>query len=470
MSTVILLREDLRLADNSLYDLAVRQGDPVLPLFIWDDAAWGDWAPGGASRWWLHHSLAAHGQSLAKLGSRLMIRRGPSLEQLVSLRPSRVLLSRRFEPAARSFDDHLAKGLKAAGIEVIVLANRSFFEPSDLLNGQGQPYKVFTPFSRLAMSLLPSLPSPLPAPRFLKAPAVWPESLNLEALELLPKRDWADGFARLHQPGEEAAMARLERFCDDSLASYPERRDLPAIDAVSQLSAPLHFGEISPRQILARAQAESPALAAPFIRQLLWREFAFHLLWHFPETPHQEWRPDWVGFPWRPADAGLLRAWRQGRTGFPLVDAGMRELRQTGLMHNRVRMIAASLLVKNGLQNWRLGASWFWDNLVDADLANNTLGWQWVAGCGADAAPYFRIFNPVLQSQRFDADGAYLRRWLPELRSLPNKLIHAPWQQPLLCAAAGVQLGRHYPYPVLDLATSRAAALAARGESGSENS
>ncbi|MEN9359101.1 MAG: Deoxyribodipyrimidine photo-lyase [Verrucomicrobiota bacterium] len=468
MNTVVLLREELRLNDNPLYDLAARRGDAVLPLFVWDRAAWGDWLPGGAGRWWLHHSLLEHRRSLEKMGSSLLIRRGDTLAEILSLRPRRVIFGRRFEPAARVFDRALAERLRAAGIEVQELSTRSLFEPKDMLNGQGQPYKVFTPFSRLAASLLPSLPPPLPQPSSLPPPASWPESLPLEDLQLLPSRDWADGFSKLHRPGEAGAMARLEEFCRDGIEDYSADRDLPAVDGVSRLSAPLHFGEISPRQVISRAEASSKS-AAPFVRQILWREFAFHLLWAFPETPHREWRSDWLDFPWLPDDSSLLKAWRQGRTGFPIVDAGMRELRQTGLMHNRVRMIAASLLVKNGLQDWRRGAAWFWDNLVDADLANNTLGWQWVAGCGADAAPYFRIFNPVLQSQRFDPEGLYIRRWVPEIRSLPSKILHAPWQQPLLCSAAGVSLGQSYPWPVLDLAATRERALAARGASKEED-
>jgi deoxyribodipyrimidine photo-lyase len=471
-TTIVWFRQDLRLADHAPLRAAAAAGG-VVPVFVWAPEEEGAWAPGGASRWWLHRSLAALDAELRARGSRLVLARGPTLDALRAVArasgASAVRWQRRHEPAARARDAALADALRESGLEPHQHGGALLCEPDALASNAGTPFKVFTPFWRALESRV-EVPAPRPAPRALAVPARWPDSLPLEALELAPRIAWDAGLVARWTPGEAGALARLAGFADGPIGAYHERRDRPAEAGVSGLAPHLHFGEVSPAQCWAAARnaaGEGAARATgadAFRRQLGWRDFAHHVLWHHPDTPEQPLHAKYAAFPWREdgrADA-LLRAWQRGRTGYPIVDAGMRELWRTGSMHNRVRMIAASLLVKNLRLHWRHGARWFWDTLCDADLANNTMGWQWVAGCGADAAPYFRIFNPVLQSQRFDAAGAYLRRWLPELARLPEAVLHAPWQAaPAELAAAGVRLGRDYPRPIVDFAQSRAEALAA---------
>ena len=324
---------------------------------------------------------------------------------------------------------------------------------------------MFTPFYKHLLTL-PALPAPLPAPARLAAPARWPAGVSLADFHLLPTIDWAGGMRAAWTPGEAGAAKVLDQFDDRRATRYNADRDQPALPATSRLSPHLHFGEITPRQIwhavsLRHEQERMPGAVDPYLRQVVWREFAHHLLFHFPHTPEQPLRPEYAKFPWR-SDARALRAWQRGRTGYPIVDAGMRELWHTGWMHNRVRMITSSFLVKHLLLHWSEGARWFWDTLVDADLANNTLGWQWVAGCGADAAPYFRIFNPILQGRKFDTAGAYIRKWVPELARLDDEALHAPWEvPPLLLAEAGVVLGKTYPRPLVEHGMARDRALAA---------
>ncbi|WP_114241018.1 deoxyribodipyrimidine photo-lyase [Dyella sp. C9] len=457
MSTAIVwFRRDLRLVDNPALSAACARHDHILPLYIHAPHEEGDWAPGAASRWWLHHSLAALQQQLREHGVELHLREGDSLSTLHGLvaqaGASAVYWNRLYEPAATARDTAVKTALREQGVGAHSFNASLWSEPWQLANGQGEPYRVFTPFWRNLRARLDDA-DPLPAPPALRAVAI-SGGMPLDALSLLPRIRWDGGLAEAWRPGEAGAQELLEIFADDSLADYAIARDLPARHGTSRLSPHLHFGEISVRQIQHQLAARRGPDIEPYLRELGWREFAQHLLYHFPGTPTANFNPQFDRFRWAPDDAALLLRWRRGRTGIPMVDAGMRELWHTGWMHNRVRMIVASFLCKNLRQHWHHGARWFWDTLVDADLANNTLGWQWVAGSGADAAPYFRVFNPVTQALKFDPEGRYLRRWLPELADAPTRLLHEPWKDPALLRRSG------YSAPMVDLQHSRGVALA----------
>ena len=461
------IRRDFRLADNPALFHAARRGQ-LIPVYIHAPGEEGPWQAGGASRWWLHHSLASLAQSLEQLGSRLIIRRGPSLETLQALAGETgaraVFFNRLHEPLCRERDSQVKTGLEDRSIQVHDYATATLVEPGALTNQQGEPYRVFTPFWK-AMQALGEPSDALPGPTRLEPPGNWPDSLSLEELALEPAgervagREWTRGLAEHWSPGEDQAGRQLETLAESTIEIYPTQRDFPASPGVSRLSPHLHFGELSPRQVwnhlrIAAARNATEAQTLVYLRQLAWRDFAHHVLHYFPRSPVEPMYPKYRDFPWRADHDELLEAWQKGRTGIPIVDAGMRELWATGWMHNRVRMVVASLLVKNLRIPWGKGAAWFWDTLVDADLANNTMGWQWSAGCGVDAAPYFRIFNPVLQGEKFDPRGAYVRRWIPELKAVPDKFVHKPWQAP------GSPV-RGYPAPVIDLASSRKEALEA---------
>jgi deoxyribodipyrimidine photo-lyase len=465
--TLLWFRQDLRLADNAALTEAVARGGPVLPVYVLDDTAAGPWRAGGAARWWLHHSLAALDRSLQGAGNRLLLLRGaaevaiPHLALATGARA--VLWNRLYEPFHGERDSRIAEHLQGDGIEAARLPGALLAEPSSVKTATGGPYRVFTPFFRaLLREAQPA--APLPAPGHIPGLAAPPVGDRLEDWRLPPHApDWAGGLRAAWSPGEQGARRRLLAFTEDGVARYGERRDLPAEDGTSRLSAALHWGELSPRQVWHAVRPDRPGVA-PYLRQLVWREFCHHLLHHFPTLPTEPLDRSFRHFPWtRKPD--LIAAWQRGRTGYPIVDAGMRQLWAEGWMHNRVRMIAASFLVKHLLQPWQAGAAWFWDTLVDADLANNSAGWQWVAGCGADAAPYFRIFNPVLQGERFDPHGHYVRRWVPELARLPDRWLHKPWAAPAdVLAAAGVVPGALYPRPVIDHTIARERALAAYRE------
>ena len=456
---LVWFRQDLRLADNPALRDAIATGAPIVPVYVLDDETPGAWAMGGASRWWLHRSLSSLSGDLAKLGLRLILRRGRAAAALDALiaetGASGVYWNRCYEPFAIARDTAIKTGLETRGLAAKSFNASLLFEPWTIVSKSGTPFRVFTPFWKACLAAEPP-PSPLPAPAGATAPARHPRSDKLEDWNLLPtKPDWARGFS-LWTPGEAGAQARLGAFVETALGGYAGLRDRPDIEATSRLSAHLHFGEISPRQCF-HAGAASPK----FLAELGWREFAHHLLFQLPDLPETALRAEFRDFPWR-EDAAKLRAWQKGATGYPIVDAGMRELWRTGWMHNRVRMIVASFLVKHLLIPWQAGQAWFWDTLVDADLANNSASWQWVAGCGADAAPYFRIFNPMLQGAKFDPEGVYVRRYVPELAALPNAHIHAPWEAPAdVLSRAGVKLGTTYPNPIVDHGEARARALAA---------
>ncbi|WP_139555886.1 cryptochrome/photolyase family protein [Methylotetracoccus oryzae] len=475
MSTsLVWFRRDLRLSDNPALAEAIEVGGTVIPVFVDDSADGLPWPPGSASRWWLHHSLQALDRSLNARGSRLIIRRGPTaiaLQQLIAeTGATRILWNRLYEPAYIARDQTLKSQLRKEGLDVRSYNSALLFEPWTVATQKQEPYRVFTPFWRSARGIGFPPPKRTPVERL---PSVSPTlpSLDVAELGLLPRIAWDAGLKATWTPGEDAATQSLEDFIRQPLASYADDRDRPDCVGTSRLSPHLHFGEIGPRQIVAalhHARGRQSSPPAPrhfetFVREIGWREFAYHLLYHFPATTDAPLDPRFVDFPWADGDqAETLARWQRGQTGIPLIDAGMRELWHTGWMHNRVRMAVASFLTKNLRLPWLAGARWFWDTLVDADLASNTLGWQWSAGCGADAAPYFRVFNPVLQGQRFDGRGAYVRRWVPELARLDDKVLHEPWiadRQRL--AAAGIELGRSYPEPIVDLRESRLQALAA---------
>jgi deoxyribodipyrimidine photo-lyase len=469
--TIVWFRRDLRLDDNPAL-AAAAAGGAVVPLYIHapDEAA--PWAPGGASRWWLHGSLTSLAAALAKAGADLVVRRGPSLETLRTVAratgATRVVWNRLREPALVARDTVIKKELAAVGLEVESFNGSLLHEPAHVATKEGRPYQVFTPFWRALLSRdEPDVPRAAPRKLTPAAKGAGLASVPIESLGLLPRIDWAGTMRTTWAPGEAAARKRLDRFLDRGLAGYGTERDRPDHDGTSALSPHLHFGEISPRRIwhaVRDAVGGKPAAkitGSPevYLRELGWREFASHLLHHFPHTPDAPLRQQYAAFPWVDDPVGL-EAWQRGRTGFPIVDAGMRQLWATGWMHNRVRMIVASFLVKDLRISWLEGARWYFDTLVDADLAANTLGWQWAAGCGADAAPYFRIFNPTSQGEKFDPDGAYVRKWVPELARLDADVIHEPVAAKPL-ERNGLVLGRDYPEPIVDHAEARKAALAA---------
>jgi len=470
---IVWFRQDLRLADNPALAAAVATGQPVIPIYVLDDHAPDPWRPGGASRWWLHHSLRSLSDRLIAAGSGLVLRRGPAgpaLRRLLAeTGAGAVFWNRLYDPWAVRRDTVIKADLTSLGITVNSHNGALLFEPSRILNRNGKPFRVFTPFWRTCLAAPPPEP-PVAAPGRLHSAAL-PAGEPLEDWRLLPTTpDWAGGLRETWQPGEPAGLRRLTAFVDDALTRYREERNRPDRGGTSRLSPHLHFGEISVRQVWHSASVAPPEVAGPFLRQIGWREFCHHLLHQIPSMPDEPLDRRFAEFAWTD-DGESLSAWSRGRTGYPIVDAGMRELWQTGWMHNRVRMIVASFLTKHLLVRWQSGERWFWDTLVDADLANNAAGWQWVAGCGADAAPYFRIFNPVLQGGTFDPDGDYVRRFVPELARLPAGVIHQPWEaSEIVLADAGVRLDHTYPRPMIDHAAARRRALQAfersRGAAG----
>ncbi|MFZ6764458.1 cryptochrome/photolyase family protein [Pseudoroseomonas sp. WGS1072] len=465
--SLLWLRHDLRLADHPA--LAAAAEGQVLPVYVLDEAAAGRWAPGGAARWWLHHSLAALSAAYRDRGVPLLLLQGEAARLLPRLAEetgaASIAVSAGIAPWARAQEAAVEAALARQGRSLNRHPGATLLPPDRLRTGQGRPYSVYTPFARAALAL-GEPPPPLPAPDRLRGPARPPKGLALERLGLLPPRregDWAAAFPEYWTPGEAGAEARLREFLEDGLPDYARGRDRPGEDGSSRLSPHLHWGEISPRRLWhATRGGGAPAGAADtFLREILWRDFNHSLLWHRPEMPEQPLRAAYRDFPYEP-DRRLLRAWQRGLTGYPIVDAGMRQLWKHGWMHNRVRMIAGSLLVKHLLQPWWEGEAWFWDTLVDADLANNSANWQWIAGCGSDASPYFRVFNPVLQGEKFDPEGSYVRDFVPELAKLPSRWLHRPWQAPAaVLEQAGLRLGETYPAPVVDHESGRARALAA---------
>lgn len=464
--SLVWLRRNFRVEDNLSLKAATDRGDPVIPVFILEEKP----LMGSAARWWLAHSLRGLQKSLRRRGLRLILRKGDPLKVLESLikeaGAGAVFWDRSFEPVQRAIDEKIRSLLRSRGISCEAVNDVLLFDPARIVNKQGTPFKVFTPFWNHCLSLEdPLVPVKLPA-RF-SAPAVWPRSEKIESMGFEPREKWAAKMEPFWKPGATGGLTALRKFLSGGIEEYPCGRDHLAEEGTSKLSPHLHFGEVSTRQVWHEARRNAVSnrrtgmarASEAFLRQIVWREFAHYQLFHFPETVSAPLRKEFSRFSWK-KDMRLLRAWQKGETGYPVVDAGMRQLWKTGWMHNRARMIVASFLVKDLLIDWREGAAWFMETLVDADLANNTFGWQWVAGCGADAAPYFRIFNPMLQGGKFDPAGAYVRRWVPELSKVPARYIHAPWKAPAqVLAKAGVRIGKTYPEPVVDHDAARKRAL-----------
>ncbi|MCP5364386.1 MAG: deoxyribodipyrimidine photo-lyase [Hyphomicrobiales bacterium] len=468
---LVWLRQDLRLADHPALAAACGTGAPVVPVYILDDETPGPWAMGGASRWWLHGSLQRLAQDLSQRGAPLVLRRGRADQVLCGLArecgAAAVYWNRHVEPYWRDVERELEERLTKLGLRVQSFSESLLFDVGRIVGQQGKPFRVFTPFWR-ACQASPPPASPLAPPKRLRGLDAPLSSDPLDHWRLRPsKPDWAGGLRAAWTPGENGAQARLDDFLNGDVGTYKPDRNRPEPSVTSGLSPHLHFGEISLRQVWhaaawhAEHEPASQSGIEAFLREIGWREFYANVLVHEPASPDKPLQERFSRFPWA-SDRQSLLAWQRGRTGYPIVDAGMRQLWQTGWMHNRVRMIVASFLIKDLLIPWQDGEHWFWDTLVDADLANNAGGWQWVAGCGTDAAPYFRIFNPVSQGEKFDSDGAYVRRWVPELARLPDRWIHKPWQMPPLeLQALGVHLGETYPQPIVDHAGARQRALAA---------
>jgi deoxyribodipyrimidine photo-lyase len=467
---IVWFRYDLRLRDNSALTSAVRDYEEIIPVFIWSPSEDEPWQAGGASKWWLHHSLGSLQASLKEKDNKLILRAGDAQTELKSLleqtKAEAVFWNRSYEPQTISRDKKIKTELKGAGLLVESFPGAMLMEPWDIKTGSGDNYKVFTPFWKKLQEQYEHV-KPDPIPQIIPKASCAIDTLDLEDLSLLPEINWDRKFYEIWTPGEKESMKLLRSFLRSQAEDYKELRDFPSVEATSGLSAPLHFGELSPRLVWHEAQKCidngncTREGVFPFLRQLAWRDFSRQLLYYFPSTDLKPLRSEFEKFPWK-ENKEALALWQKGKTGYPIVDAGMRELWATGTMHNRVRMIVASFLVKHLLIPWQEGAKWFWDTLVDADLANNTMGWQWTAGCGADAAPYFRVFNPILQGEKFDGDGEYVKRWLPELEGLPSKWIHRPWEATSeILKNSNVELGQSYPEPIIDHGEGRDRALEA---------
>jgi deoxyribodipyrimidine photo-lyase len=467
-TTLVWFRRDLRLNDNPAWNHALEHGHTIVPVYLHCPKEEGSWKRGAASSWWLHYALADLDQQLQEFGLKLIIREttnsGRELENIIHKSGANsVTWNRCYEPAMVKRDSQIKQGLKDAGIETESFNGSLLLDPLKITNKSGKPFQVFTPFWKHCREI------------DIAQPDTKQEKLNsvkdlasgsLAELNLLPEIPWDKGMEEFWNPTRKGGLDLLDKAAPKS-SSYNILRDIPAEDGTSRLASYLHFGQISPREFyhtIREAAKNQEKADLGIVRQLYWREFSAHLLYHFPHSQDTALKPSYDLFPWE-FNADFLRAWQRGLTGFPIVDAGMRQLWHTGWMHNRVRMIAGSLLVKHLLLPWQEGARWFWDTLVDADLANNSMGWQWVAGSGADASPYFRIFNPIIQGKKFDPDGDYVRKWIPELAKVPNEYIHTPWEAPPLeLTTAEVILGKDYPHPIVSHSDGRQRALDAYAE------
>ncbi len=458
---LVWFRRDLRTSDNPALNAAAKSGAPVIPLYILNNKP-EPWQPGGASSWWLEGSLTRLDEDLRLINSRLILRRGDPIEILLDLaittRAQALFFTRLYEPNAVNEEKNVAACFSKNGLDCRRFGGSVLFEPEEIKSKTGKPFKVFTPFYKACLAAVQT-EKPLSKPVDLVPPLQWPDSDQLSSWKLRPSApNWAMGLQRHWSPGSIAAKIRLKAFVANNIAKYDKDRDRPDRQGTSALSPHLHFGEISPREIhyficcSNRSGRSTTVGSTAFLREIFWREFSQHSLWHWPHIVEFPFKNDFKTFPWRQDNHDLI-SWKRGMTGYPIVDAGMRQLWETGWMHNRVRMIVASFLTKDLLVSWQEGARWFWDTLVDADLANNTASWQWVAGTGADASPYFRIFNPILQGLKFDPTGDYVRQWVPEISKLSNKFIHTPWKSGECIEA--------YPEPIVEHRAARQRALQA---------
>ena len=463
---IMWFRQDLRISDNPALLTAIENG-VVMPIYIFEEQVGDNRKIGSASKWWLHHSLKSLNQSL---DNKLNFYCGDAKEILENLvtdfEIAGIFWNRCYEPLRIQKDREIKSIFKQKNIIVQSFNGSLLWEPHEVLKSDKTPYKVFTPYYRRGCLQKTAPRKPLSKPENFKIFYDENNKIKLENLQLLPTKNWGQEMQKYWQIGEDFAYKKMQNFVKNNLQNYKDGRNFPSQNNVSRLSAHLHFGEISPYQIWHFAQENYQEKNGElnldhFLSELGWREFSYYLLFHFPHLPDKNFQPRFDNFLWQ-KNANYLHAWRKGQTGYPIVDAGMRELWQTGQMHNRVRMIVGSFLVKNLLLDWREGEKWFWDCLVDADLASNSASWQWVAGSGADAAPYFRIFNPILQGEKFDPDGEYTRKFVPELKNLPAKFLYKPWEAPTeILEKSGIKLGENYPHPIVKIDESRDLALKA---------
>ncbi|WP_432362276.1 cryptochrome/photolyase family protein [Sporosarcina sp. UB5] len=467
--TIVWFRNDFRLHDNPALSEAAQEG-VVIPVFIWSEEAKQEYAESEASSWWLYHSVATLEKGLQAHGLKLFIKTGDEFDALVEVMEEAdaeaVYFNERYEPAERSKGSRIAEQLESIGIEVQTFHGHLLFN-HDLVNKQGEPYKVFTSFWKRCMQEVVARPVPFPAE--MKGIERGIQTVTLDQLQIIDENNWHQKFHQYWEPGEQAAVEKWQHYLEDGMSFYHAKRDFISSSSSSELSPYLAAGNISVKAMWHSAKSlseETPEAVVrqsidTFLKQLIWRDFAYHQLIHYPDIIRSPLRKQFLGFPWQGTEEQLMK-WKIGQTGYPLVDAGMRELWETGMMHNRVRMVTASFLVKHLLIPWQEGYNWFKHTLLDFDTANNAMGWQWVTGCGIDAAPYFRIFNPILQSEKFDPNGSYIRKWVPELSSLQAPYIHKPWEAHVsVLEEADIQIGVTYPLPIVDHAVARKRALEA---------
>lgn len=460
-ATIVWIRNDFRLCDNEALVYAISLGNPIVPVFIFEDDS-SLWSIGAASKWWLHYALIDFQKEIGSLGLNLIIKRGKSVETLLSdliheIHAKSIVWNRAYDSVGILRDAKVLKKLATLNVKVETFSGNILFEPGTIFNKSKKPFQIFTPFYNHVKDI-PVAKSKGIDKKNIRGYPLTIASESVDDLKLLPKINRDKQLAANWTPSIKSGAKLLKKFVNEKIKEYPVNRDFPGEDGTSRLSPYLHFGQISPKQIYEALSVLPPSIRNPYYRQIIWREFAWHILFFFPQMESISFKEEFEKLKWY-NNQDLLQRWQVGKTGYPIVDAGMRELLETGWMHNRVRMIVGSFLVKDLMIHWLEGAKWFWNTLVDADLANNTFGWQWVAGCGQDASPFFRIFNPVLQSQKFDPQGIYIKRFVPELKNVPIKFIHAPWTGKL--ADIGIQIGVHYPEPIVSHNAARINALRA---------